>query len=112
MSGLIPVSKVVELFDGNLVGPNVGTLPRLGAGGYPETMKGATGRTVYYPGGSATLGELNQMVQNAGPMGIGQSGGALLTSVGRRQGRRRRQTRRKVRRARHTQRRRKGRRAH
>lgn len=111
MSGLIPVSKVVELFDGNLVGPNVGTLPRLGGGGYPETMKGAEGRMVYYPGGSSTLGELNTMVQNAGPMGIGQAGGGLLTSFERRQGRRRRQTRRTVRRARRI-RSRKGQRAH
>jgi hypothetical protein len=116
---ITPVSRVVELFDGDVVGPNVGSVPRLGGGGYPEDMRGAAGRTVYYPGGSATLGELNTMVQNAGPMGIGQAGGGLLTSFGRSQRRkrksierRRRLTRRTSRRARRTQRQRKGRRAH
>ena len=111
MSGLIPVSKVEELFDGDVVGPNVGSVPRLGNGGYPEDMKGAAGRTVYYPGGSATLGDFNKMVQEAGPMGIAQAGGFLLTSSGKRQGRRRRQTRRSSQRARRI-RSRKGRRAH
>jgi hypothetical protein len=110
---IVPVSKVVELFDGDVVGPNVGTLPRLGSGGYPEDMKGAAGRTVYYPGGSSSLGELNKMVQNAGPMGIAQAGGGLWPCLRQRKSRqRRRLTRRTSRRARRTQRQRKGRRAH
>lgn len=109
---ITPVSRVVELFDGDVVGPNVGSVPRLGGGGYPEDMRGAAGRTVYYPGGSATLGELNTMVQNAGPMGIGQAGGGLWPRLRQRKsGQRRRLTRRTSQRARRT-RSRKGRRAH
>lgn len=113
---MTPVSKIVELFDGGVVGPNVGEVPRLGSGGYPEDMKGAAGRTVYYPGGSATLGELNKMVQEAGPMGIAQAGGGGLWSRLRQRKRtslrqRRRQTRRTIRRARRV-RSRKERRAH
>ena len=70
---MIAASKVAELFDGT--GPGQGRDLYVGGGGYPEQAAGAQGRTVYYPGGSATLGELNQAAQVAGPMGMGQAGG-------------------------------------
>ena len=74
---MIPASQVAELFDG--VGPGQGRDLYVGGGGYPEQAAGAQGRTVYYPGGSATLGELNQAAQTAGPMGMGQAGGYRKT---------------------------------
>jgi len=71
---MVPVSRVVELFGGT--GPGEGRDPYMGGGGYPEQVAGAAGRTVYYPGGSATLGDLNQALQAAGPKGMVQAGGA------------------------------------
>ena len=71
---MIPVSQVAELFDGT--GPGEGRDLYVGGGGYPEQAADAAERTVYYPGGSATLRELNQAAQAAGPMGLGQAGGS------------------------------------
>ena len=67
------MSKVAELFEGT--GPGEGRDLYVGGGGYPEQAADAADRTVYYPGGSATLRELNQAAQTAGPMGMGQAGG-------------------------------------
>ena len=69
---MTPVSKVMELFDGNNVAPGVGHDLFVG-GDYPEQQAGAAERTVYYPGGSARLGDLNEA---GGPQGLAdQMGG-------------------------------------
>lgn len=65
---MTPVSRVVELFGGT--GPGEGRDLFVGGGGYSEQLPGAEGRTVYYPGGSATLGELNKAAAVAGPSGM------------------------------------------
>ena len=70
---MTPVSKVLELFGSDQVAPGVGRDLFVGGGGYPEQLADAAERTVYYPGGSSTLGELNQTRQAGGP---GQVGGS------------------------------------
>ena len=69
---MTPVSKVVDLFDGVNVAPGAGHDLFVG-GDYPEQQAGASDRTVYYPGGSARLGDLNEA---GGPQGLAdQMGG-------------------------------------
>jgi hypothetical protein len=85
---LIPVSQLETLFGGDRVAPGAGTLP-LVSRDYPDS----SGLTVYYPGGSATLGDLNDRAQHAGPMGIAMSGGSRkIRSVLRSRKQRRRRT--------------------
>jgi len=69
---VITDKQVADLFDGT--GPDQGYLVRI-AGGYEEQMKGAGASRVYFPGGSMTLDELNQLSQNTGPSGLIQAGG-------------------------------------
>ena len=69
---VITDKQVTDLFDGT--GPDQGYLARI-AGGYEEQMKGAGASRVYFPGGSMTLDELNQLSQNTGPSGLIQAGG-------------------------------------
>lgn len=57
MKGLIPVSKLVELFAVE-----------------PENKKESDDQIVYFPGGSSTLGELNKKAQEAGPNGLMMGG--------------------------------------
>jgi hypothetical protein len=64
MKGLIPVSKLVELFAVE-----------------PEKKEDDT--VVYFPGGSSTLGELNKRAQEAGPNGL-MMGGASRAKTQRR----------------------------
>jgi hypothetical protein len=59
MKGLIPVSKLVELFAVE-----------------PEKKEDDT--IVYYPGGSSTLGELNKRAQEAGPNGLMMGGASRV----------------------------------
>ena len=69
---MTPVSKVVELFDGVNVAPGAGRDLFVG-GDYTEQQAGASERTVYYPGGYARLGDLNEA---GGPQGLAdQMGG-------------------------------------
>ena len=69
---MTPVSKVMDLFDGNTVAPGAGRDLFVG-GDYPEQQAGAAERTVYYPGGYARLGDLNEV---GGPQGLAdQMGG-------------------------------------
>ncbi len=67
---MIAASKVVELFDGT--GPQQGADYHVG-GEYPEASEEAI---VYYPGGSGSLREVSRMIQEAGPSGLAQAGGA------------------------------------
>jgi len=66
---MIAASKVVELFDGT--GPQAGADYHVG-GDYPDQV----GAMVYYPGGSGSLREVSRMIQEAGPSGLAQAGGA------------------------------------
>lgn len=75
VDGFLPASKVMELFDGDVIAPGAGRNLYVGGGGYPEQLEGAEGRTVYYPGGSMELGALNKAVAAAGPSGLTQVGG-------------------------------------
>jgi hypothetical protein len=69
---MIAASKVVELFDG--------TTPQQGAdyhvgGDYPDQVASEE-EIVYFPGGSGSLREVSRMIQEAGPSGLAQAGGA------------------------------------
>ena len=68
---LIPVSQLETLFGGDSIAPGAGTLPPVSRD-YPDS----SGLTVYYPGGSSTLGDLNDRAKQAGPMGMAMSGGS------------------------------------
>ena len=68
---LIPVSQLETLFGGESIAPGAGTLASVSRD-YPDS----SGLIAYYPGGSATLGDLNDRAQHAGPMGMAMSGGS------------------------------------
>jgi hypothetical protein len=69
---MIAASKVVELFDGT--GPQAGADYHVG-GDYPDQVASGSAM-VYYPGGSGSLREVSRMIQEAGPSGLAQAGGA------------------------------------
>ena len=69
---MIAASKVVELFDGT--GPQAGADYHVG-GDYPDQVASGSDM-VYYPGGSGSLREVSRMIQEAGPSGLAQAGGA------------------------------------
>lgn len=64
---MIATSKVVELFDG--------TGPQQGA-----DVGASENAMVYFPGGSGSLQEVSRMIQEAGPSGLAQAGGARRRS--------------------------------
>jgi hypothetical protein len=67
---MIANSKVVELFDGT--GPQEGSDYHVG-GDYSGASEE---EIVYFPGGSGPLREVSRMIQEAGPSGLAQAGGA------------------------------------
>lgn len=69
---MIATSKVVELFDGT--GPQQGADYHVG-GEYPD-QEASGSAMVYFPGGSGSLQEVSRMIQEAGPSGLAQAGGA------------------------------------
>ena len=68
---MIRASEVVELFDANKVGPDVGRDLRVG--GYENDIDPE--RVVYYPGGYGSVASLASSVSEAGPTGLLLSGG-------------------------------------
>ena len=82
VDGFLPASKVVELFDGDVIAPGAGRIP------YIEQVP--EGRIAYYPGGSMEVGALNKAIANAGPSGL---------QVGGRHSRRQRTRRQRIRRS-------------
>lgn len=85
---MIPVSQLEKLFASDNVSPAAGKIPSVG-GDYPEQYAGASEQTVYYNGGSSTLGDLNKRAQEAGPAGLLAGGARRALSRKRRQRRRR-----------------------
>ena len=77
---MIAASKVVELFDGT--GPDHGSDYHVG-GDYPDQVASEE-EIVYFPGGSGPLREVSRMIQEAGPSGLAQAGGARRRSKSRR----------------------------
>ena len=94
---ITPVSKVVELFDGDRIAPGTLQTPVNREGSYPEQA------TVYYPGGSSTLKELREIQQTGRP---GQVGGFRRAKKSRARTLRRRHQRRPTIRRRRSQKRR------
>ena len=63
---MIPVSRVQQLFDGDMVAPGKGKDLYVGGGGYPEQVAGDD--AVTYVGGLAgTKAEVREMLEAAGP---------------------------------------------
>jgi hypothetical protein len=73
--GALSKDRLLALYDGDVVGPNVGAPPLVGAagGGMPESVARRLRVRGYYPGGYGTPQEIMAAVDEAGP--AGQVGG-------------------------------------
>ena len=89
---MIPVSRVQELFDAEVVAPGKGNDLYVGGGGYPEQAAGE-GDVTYIGGLAGTKLEVREMLEAAGP--------GRLQVGGRRRSRRHRSRRSRTRRRRH-----------
>jgi hypothetical protein len=63
---MIPVSRVQELFDAEVVAPGKGNDLYVGGGGYPEQAAGE-GDVTYVGGLAGTKAEVREMLEAAGP---------------------------------------------
>ena len=90
---MIPVSRVQELFDAEVVAPGEGNDLYVGGGGYPEQIA-RDGDVTYVGGLAGTKAEVREMLEAAGPGRLQVGGRRSRRSRTRRQHTRRQRTRR------------------